>query len=159
SARWNALHDAIAAARDAPNTGIIFVAACGNNGHDNDSHPLYPASYTDLDNIIAVAATGENDDLAVFPPQNPPVFQPPLYEASNYGLTKVHLGAPGLDSWSTCLFCGSPPYQGGWWGTSMAAPHVAGACALVWAKYPSENYRQIITRVLTAVDPVPSLAG
>ena len=65
SARWNALHDAITAARDAPNTGIIFVAACGNNGHDNDSHPLYPASYTDLDNIIAVAATDENDALAV----------------------------------------------------------------------------------------------
>ena len=49
----SALHDAIASAR---NAGILFVAACGNNGTDNDLHPLYPASYADLDNIIAVAA-------------------------------------------------------------------------------------------------------
>ena len=69
SAQWNALGNAIASARDAPNGGIIFVAACGNNGHNNDSHPLYPASYNQ-DNVIAVAATDENDTLAIFPPDN-----------------------------------------------------------------------------------------
>ena len=54
TAHWNALHDAIASARDA---GILFVAACGNDDTDNDVHPLYPASYADLDNLIAVART------------------------------------------------------------------------------------------------------
>ena len=36
---------------------------------------------------------------------------------------------------------------------------MAGACALVWAQYPAENYRQIIQRVLASTDKLPSLAG
>ena len=66
------------------NYGILVVCAAGNGGSDgagdnNDSSPTYPASY-DLDNILAVAATDENDDLTFF---------------SNYGPSKVHLAAPG----------------------------------------------------------------
>jgi len=66
------------------NYGILVVCAAGNGGTDqvgdnNDSSPTYPASYN-LDNIIAVAATDENDDLTFF---------------SNYGANKVHLAAPG----------------------------------------------------------------
>ena len=64
--------------------GILVVCAAGNGGSDrvgdsNDSSPVYPASYN-LDNILAVAATDENDDLAIF---------------SNYGANRVHLAAPG----------------------------------------------------------------
>jgi subtilisin family serine protease len=78
---------AIAAARDA---GILFVAAAGNGGtdgigDDNDLTPEYPASYN-LDNIISVAATDQNDHLSSF---------------SNYGLTSVHVGAPGKNIYST----------------------------------------------------------
>ena len=68
--------DAIEALWDA---GIIFVCAAGNDSTDNDVNPHYPSSY-DLDNIIAVAATEYNDDLASF---------------SNYGATSVDIGAPG----------------------------------------------------------------
>src|SRR5438046_10647660 len=71
-----ALRDAIDSLRQA---GIIFVAAAGNSAEDNGVDPIYPASY-DLDNIISVAATTRNDDLAVF---------------SNYGASTVDLGAPG----------------------------------------------------------------
>ena len=57
------LYDAIAAAGE---QGQLFVAAAGNGyGNDNDAFPFYPASY-DLDNIIAVAATNSNDQLAGF---------------------------------------------------------------------------------------------
>src|SRR5437762_8198167 len=69
-----ALHDAIDNLRQA---GIIFVAAAGNSAEDNGVDPIYPASY-DLDNIISVAATTRNDDLAV---------------SSNYGASTVDLGA------------------------------------------------------------------
>jgi subtilisin family serine protease len=147
------LHDAIASARAA---GVIFVAACGNSASNNDdpTRQLYPACYSDLDNIIAVAATDSGDQLAAF---------------SNYGATKVHVGAPGLDIWSCdhgsycpCWQpnppCTSGQYQNAF-GTSMATPYVAGACALVWAQYPNDSYQSIINRVLTAVDPVPALAG
>src|SRR6266404_5303359 len=133
-----ALYDAIRSTRDA---GMIFVAATGNDADDNDARPLYPASY-DLDNIVAVAATTRTDDLASW---------------SNFGATSVDLGAPGLDIFG-CWNSSNSAYQ--WFsGTSMAAAHVSGACAVVWAHYPNENYRQIINRVLSGVDPLPALAG
>ena len=133
-----ALRDAITSARDA---GIIFVAAAGNSAADNDVAPLYPASY-DLDNIISVAATTRTDDLASF---------------SNYGATRVDLGAPG-DPIFSCWNNADDGYQY-FSGTSMAAPNVTGACALAHARFPQENYQQIKQRILNATDPLPSLAG
>src|SRR5213082_1174594 len=133
-----ALHDAIDTLRQA---GIIFVAAAGNSSQDNGVDPIYPASY-DLDNIISVAATTRNDDLAVF---------------SNYGASTVDLGAPG-DPIFSCWNGSDSDYQY-FQGTSMAAPHVTGACALLMAHYPNDNYQQIINRILSNVDPLPALAG
>ncbi|HKI71302.1 MAG TPA: S8 family serine peptidase, partial [Verrucomicrobiae bacterium] len=133
-----ALHDAIDTLRQA---GIIFVAAAGNSAQDNGVNPIYPASY-DLDNIISVAATTRDDDLAVF---------------SNYGASTVDLGAPGEPIFS--CWNGSDSDYRYFQGTSMAAPHVTGACALLMAHYPNDNYRQIINRILSNVDRLPSLAG
>src|SRR5205814_623646 len=65
--------------------------------------------------------------------------------------------APGLDIFS-CWNTTDNAYQG-YSGTSMAAAYVSGVCALVWAHFPTENYRQIINRVLAATDPLPSLTG
>jgi len=75
-------YDAIKAAGD---DGVIFVAAACNSANNNDVTPTYPASY-DLDNIISVAATDQNDNLASF---------------SNYGATTVDVAAPGVDIFST----------------------------------------------------------
>src|SRR5207249_3678403 len=95
-----------------------------------------------LDNIIAVAATTHNDALASW---------------SSYGPTTVDLGAPGDVIFST--WTNTPNSYMNYQGTSMAAPHVVGVCALVWARFPWENYLQIKNRVLAGVDPLPSLAG
>ncbi|KPK19770.1 MAG: hypothetical protein AMK69_23850, partial [Nitrospira bacterium SG8_3] len=75
-------HNAIERARDAR---VLFVAAAGNDGQDNGDIPAYPASY-DLDNVIAVAATNQNDDMAWF---------------SNYGAASVDVAAPGVNIYST----------------------------------------------------------
>ncbi len=77
-----ALREAIARAG---NGGILFVAAAGNGAKNIDLSPFYPASY-DLQNIISVAATDQNDELAHF---------------SNFGAVSVDVGAPGTNILST----------------------------------------------------------
>jgi subtilisin family serine protease len=65
--------------------GILFVAAAGNDGLDNDG-PIknYPSSYN-LANIVAVAASDQNDNLALF---------------SDFGATTVDVAAPGTSTYS-----------------------------------------------------------
>ena len=134
-----ALHDAIASARDAD---IIFVAAAGNSAANNDVTPLYPASYSDLDNVVSVAATDPNDNLASF---------------SDYGFTNVALAAPGTPIFS-CWNGSDRDYEYDN-GTSMAAAHVSGAAALLRGNFPTETHRQIIQQILGGTDPLPSLVG
>lgn len=122
---------------------ILFVAASGNSGVSTDSTPFYPANYG-IDpltpNVISVAATDKNDLLASF---------------SNYGASTVHLGAPGAEIVST--------YPGNIYaymsGTSMAAPHVSGAAALILSAAPSLSAAQLKAAILEKVDLLPSLSG
>ncbi len=129
-----AFADAIA---DAGDEGHVFVAAAGNNAGNNDASPFYPASF-DATNIISVAATDHNDQLASF---------------SNYGATKVDIAAPGVNILST-----SPgnSYQT-LSGTSMASPHVAGVVSLVHGLHPEWSVQQIIDEVLNSADFLTNL--
>ena len=131
-----ALYDAIASAGA---QGHIFVAAAGNSAINNDSTPSYPASYN-LANVVTVAATDRNDNLASF---------------SNYGATSVDLAAPGVSIYST-LPGNTYGYKS---GTSMATPHVAGALALVRELHPTWTYSQVINQITSTVNVLPSLSG
>ena len=126
--------EAIKKAKDA---GILFIAAAGNNSSDNDSNPHYPGSYA-VDNVIAVAATDNRDQLATF---------------SNFGLTTVHVAAPGVNVYSTTRNNTYSVLS----GTSMATPHVSGVAALVWSANPSYSYADIKDRLIKTSDPVPGL--
>jgi subtilisin family serine protease len=64
----------------AGNVGVMVIAATGNDASDNDLKPVDPASNNDLNNVISVAATDENDLLCSY---------------SNYGNISVDLAAPG----------------------------------------------------------------
>jgi hypothetical protein len=121
--------------------GQIFVAAAGNESVDNDVVGNYPADFSVLmDNVVTVAATDSNDQLADF---------------SNYGATTVTLAAPGVGIVST--------YFGDTYetldGTSMAAPHVAGAIALFWSANPTFTYTQVINKLKSSVDRIDGLIG
>lgn len=131
------------AIRMAANHGVLFVAAAGNYGADNDTSWLriYPASH-DLENIISVAAVDRFDDLASF---------------SSFGRTRVHLGAPGVEVFS-CWNGSNTDYRT-INGTSMAAPHVVGAAALVLANNPSASVIELRRRILNGVVPIPSLTN
>ncbi|MCX6555662.1 MAG: S8 family serine peptidase, partial [Candidatus Aminicenantes bacterium] len=108
----NPLHkDAIAEAGD---QGIVLVCAAGNDGTDNDQTPFYPAGY-DLPNIIAVAASDENDQLADF---------------SNYGANSVDIAAPGANILSTF------PTGKGLEGTLVSGAAVYNAIPMEFSGYP-----------------------
>ena len=135
------LNAELAAIRRARDAGIIFVAAAGNDGLDNDVSRSYPANYA-LENIVSVAASTRTDTLAYF---------------SNFGSGAVDLAAPGEAIYSTTSDSDSAYDLNQ--GTSMAAPHVSGVLALLRAEYPAESYRQLINRLLRGVERVPGLDG
>lgn len=134
------------AIKKAQGVGILVVASAGNGfgsaGHNNDEDPAlanYPSSYPE-DNIISVAATDSNDQLADF---------------SDYGSNTVDLGAPGVSIYTTAPGNNFEYFT----GTSAAAPFVTGSAALIWSMNPTLNYAQIKRLILETADPLPSLQG
>jgi subtilisin family serine protease len=124
--------------------GILFVAAAGNETSDNDAFPSYPANYDcrtqaqDWDCVLSIASIDDSGELSVF---------------SNFGTQSVDFAAPGGDIISTYPIT-ALGYAS---GTSMAAPHVAGAAALCAAANPALNGEQIaaaITNNLKPINPV-----
>ncbi|MBQ47894.1 MAG: subtilase [Zetaproteobacteria bacterium] len=130
-----------AAIKAANKKGQLFIAAAGNNGSNNDNKKLYPANY-DVDNIISVAASDSRDRLASF---------------SNYGPKTIDLMAPGSGIYSTSTRSLFGQIYRSMSGTSMAAPIVAGAVALVKSANPDLSAKALKQRIISTVDPVSSV--
>lgn len=126
--RSRLMEDAIARANEA---GSLFIAAAGNFSNDNDKYPIYPANFVSP-NLISVAAAHIDGTLAYF---------------SNFGARTVTVAAPGVNILSTTP---ANTYNN-LSGTSMAAPHVTGALALLKARYPGESGPAIKSRLLNSV--------
>jgi subtilisin family serine protease len=120
-------------------SGILFVAAGGNDSSNTDTSPHFPSSYK-APNVIAVAATDSNDALASF---------------SNFGPQSIGLGAPGVNILSTETN-NTYVFES---GTSMSSPHVAGSAALLCAANPNLTVQQLKSLLLFNGDPVASLNG
>lgn len=133
----------------AEKAGILFVAAAGNSAYDIDQGGFYPAGYNMYaSNVIAVAATDDNDVLASF---------------SNYGPGTCDIAAPGNMIYSTlpsgnCPLCASSGY-GYLSGTSMATPHVAGAAALIKSEFPAASMIELRSRLLYSADHPSEMEG
>lgn len=102
------------------NKGMTLVASAGN---DSGGPVGYPAAYP---HVIAVSSTTVDDTLSSF---------------SSVGLTASDLAAPGSSIYSTSKDGGYVHMS----GTSMSAPHVAGAAALVIGASPSADARAVLT--------------
>ncbi len=131
----------LAAIQSAAKAGIIFVAASGNDSANSDTVQDYPANYP-VDNIVSVASSDWFDHLSSF---------------SNYGSGLVEIAAPGEQIYST--YNGSDHDYATLSGTSMAAPQVTGAFALLKAHFPNDTYRQLINRLLSSVDQKSAFIG
>lgn len=132
----SALESAISLANT---NGILFVAAAGNEGKNNDTNASYPANYN-IANVISVAAIDRAGNLASF---------------SNYGASKVHLAAPGVSILSTVLSNSYSSYN----GTSMATPHVAGVAGLLLSREPTLSVASLKARIVSSAKPLASLNG
>ncbi|MBL7672005.1 MAG: S8 family serine peptidase [Bdellovibrionaceae bacterium] len=124
-----------AAFKNLERQGILLVVAAGNDGRDLEASPTYPAAF-DLSTQLTVGASTENDFMAGF---------------SNSSFFSVHLAAPGVGIWSTIPGNQFVAMD----GTSMAAPFVSGAAALLWGLRPSATALQIKAALMGSVDRTP----
>jgi subtilisin family serine protease len=138
------LYEAI---EEAQEEGVLVVCAAGNNNQNNNTTPLCPSSY-DLDNIISVLATDDDDAKGSY---------------SNYGSYSVDLGAPGgEDSTQSSynIYSTKPGNQYQYLArTSMATPFVAGAVGLILGQRPTIDWWQAKTIILKSVDYKSGLVG
>lgn len=124
--------------------GILFVTSAGNfNSNLDYSVAAYPANY-DVPNVVAVAASNRQDNVASF---------------SQYGPLSTDVAAPGLQIVTTnvgggytvpnnCQDTGSCGVN----GTSFASPHTAGVAALVAMTHPAATYREIKARLIEGAE-------
>lgn len=118
---------------------MLFTAAAGNEGTNNNVVPSFPANY-DLSNVISVASTTSRGELSGF---------------SCYGSSTVHVAAPGSHIYSTVPKNEYEILS----GTSMATPHVSGLAALVWMYRPQLSMHQVKEIITGSVRKLPDLEG
>ncbi|GHG55089.1 type VII secretion-associated serine protease mycosin [Streptomyces griseocarneus] len=103
---------------------VVVVASAGNDGADGLPKPTYPAAYQ---GVLAVGASDRNNERA------------PFSQSGDF----IGVAAPGVDMVSTVPGGG----QCVDYGTSFAAPYVAGVAALIRAKHPDWKQHQVVAQI------------
>lgn len=124
-------------------SSMLFIISAGNGdgagmGYSIDDLPLYPASYSS-DNIISVGSL---------------LFDGTMDMSSNYGSVSVDIAAPGMFILSSVT--GGYAFMS---GTSMAAPMVTGAAALIYSCRTDLDVLGVRQAILNSARPGESMEG
>ncbi len=128
--QWEALGKAMAAHRE-----ILFIVSAGNEGHNLEQKPIYPASFA-LPNILVVAST---DDFGRFPP------------GSNWGVKSVDISTPGEGLQSIGHNGGKRLVS----GSSFAVPRIAALAARLAAHHPGWDALALKREIVKLAAPSP----
>ncbi len=131
--------------------GILVVVSAGNEGPSCATMSAQPASHG-LSALSVGAYDHRFDRIAYFSSRGPTTFD------QQVGPDVV---APGVSIRSSVP---NNRYEGGWMGTSMAGPHVAGVAALMWSANPAligqvDTTIEIIRRTATPKESSQECGG
>jgi subtilisin family serine protease len=141
---WGEMYDRLGAA------GILSAAGAANNPWNVDEVGDMPTTCKS-DYLMTVLNTNPKDER---------------YTGSAFGAVSIDMGAPGQNSFSTR----NNNEYGAFHGNSAAAPHLAGAIALLYSiprqklaedamAFPAQTAMKIRNLLLNNVDKVPSLVS
>ena len=128
--------------------GVLLIHAAGNDAKDIDVEPNYPTSMYSfqtqpLDHFVTIGASTKNKGEEM------------VASFSNFGAEGVDVFAPGFEIWNSVPQSEYMNLQ----GTSMAAPMVAGAAAMLKSYYPSLSMKEIKDALYSSSVKYPNVEG
>ena len=131
--------------------GVLLIHAAGNDAKDIDVEPNYPTSMYSfqtqpLDHFVTIGASTKNKGEEM------------VASFSNFGAKGVDVFAPGFEIYNTVQEKDGVKYRN-LQGTSMAAPMVAGAAAMLKSYYPSLSMKEIKDALYSSSVKYPNVEG